>query len=178
MSFDLGKNTSFSPPPPPKRRLGPWAVAGIGCLVLVVGAVIGVSVLAVQFSNTMKQELKKPIVKEQILLDLEDTPLYPGIQFDVEGTKTGRAGMAWFSRFVPSKKATVAGFRTQDGPGKVYEWYDLELSKLGFHREEGRGQGRGGRAYRKEKTMVIVQTEEQKGDWNVLVLIRFAGMKR
>ena len=178
MSFDLGKDTSYSPPPPPKRRMSPWAVTGIGCLVLLVGAIVAVSVIAVNISKTVNEEIKKPVDKEQILADLGDTPLYPLVQFDEQVTRAGRAGMVAFSRIVPAQKVILAGFRTQDKPEKVQDWYQDKLTTQGFRREEGRGGRRGGRAYRKGSDMVLVQVERQKGEWNGLLLMRFNGMRR
>ncbi|WP_394794498.1 hypothetical protein [Armatimonas sp.] len=178
MSFDLGKDVSYNPPPPPKRRLSPWAVTGIGCLVLVVGAIVAVGVVAVQISNNIKAEAKKPINKEEILADLGETPLYPNIQFDEQVTRASRVGMMTFSRIIPAKKVVMAGFRTQDEPKKVYDWYSDKLLEKGYRPEKGRGGQRGGRAFRKESEMIMVQVEKQKGEWNGLMLMRFNGMRK
>jgi hypothetical protein len=181
MSFDLGKDAAFTPPPPPKRRLSPWAMTGIGCLVLLVGGVIAVSVVAVKFSNTMKVELAKPIHKEEILAELGDTPLFPGIQFDEQVTKTSRAAMLAmlaFRRGSASQKVVIGGFRTTESADKVYSWYSEKLGLLGFHSEDGRGGPRGGRAFRRDREMVLVQVESQKGEWNGLMLVHFHGMRK
>ncbi len=178
MSFDLGKDTSFNPPPPPKKRLSPWAVTGIGCAVLLVGAVIGISIVVVQVSKNFKEEMKKPLNKQQILADLGNTPLYPKVQFDEHVTKAGRAGMITMAQFIPAKKVTIAGFRTEDAATQVYAWYDEKLKAQGFQPEEGRGNGRGGHAYRKDSDMVMVQMSHDAKELNGLMLMRFDGMKQ
>lgn len=178
MSFNLGKDTSFNPPPPPKKRISPWAVTGIGCAVLLVGAVIGISTMVVSMSNAMKEEMKKPINKQEILADLGDTPLYPKVQFDEQMTKAGRAGMKTMSAFIPAQKFVVAGFRTDDSTAQVYAWYDEKLAAQGYRREEGRNSGRGGRAFRKGNDMLMVQANRTKGEANGIMLMRFVGMKK
>ena len=183
MSFDLGKETSFSPPPPPKRRLSPWAVTGIGCAVLLVGSVIGIGIVVVSVSNNMKEEMKKPLNTQQILADLGDTPLYPKIKFDEQVSKAGRAGMLTLARFMPAKKVTIAGFRTDDSAAQVYSWYEEKLAAQGFRREEGRS-NRGGHAYRKDNDMIIAQMNRSKSESNdksepnSMMLMRFDGMKQ
>jgi hypothetical protein len=178
VSFDLGKDTSFNPPPPPKRRLSPWAMTGIGCAVLLVGSIAGLGTCAVQMSNAMKEELKKPIDKQQVLAELGDTPLYPKVQFDEQGTKVGRAGMKVGGRFVPAQSTAIVGFRTEDSASLVYDWYDIEMPKLGFRREDGKGDGRGGHTYRKDHDMVIVQMTRTKGELNGMMLMRFFNIKK
>jgi hypothetical protein len=179
MSFDLGKDTSFNPPPPPKRRMSPWAITGIGCLVLLVGGAVGIGVLVSKATNAMKEEMKKPVNKEQALADLEDTPIYSKAQFDEMGTRMGRAGMSLGRQFIPAEKTAIVGFRTEDPASTVYAWYDEKMATLGFRPEEGgRGAQRGGHAFRKGNDMVMVQMNKAKGEWNSLILMRFYNVKK
>jgi hypothetical protein len=177
MSFDIGKD-AFNPPPPPRKRMSPWAMTGIGCAVLLVGSIVGIGACGVQMSNAMKEELNKPIDKEQVLAELGDTPLYPKIQFDENSTKIGRAGMKIGGRFVPAQKTAIAGFRTEDAPPLVYAWYDEQLIKAGFRVEDGRGDKRGGHSYRKDHDMVVVRMTPDKGEANSLMVMRFYNIKK
>lgn len=178
MSFDLGKDTSFNPPPPPRKRLSPWAITGIGCGVLLLGSVVGIGACALQLRNAMNEELKKPLDKQQVLAELGDTPLYPKLEFDEQATKVGRAGMKIGGRFVPAQRTAIAGFRTPDPSNVVYDWYDAKLREKGFQLEDKKGATQSGHTYRKDHDMVIVQAGRQKGELNSLVLMRFYDIKR
>ena len=176
MSFDLGKDAPFNPPPPPKKRLSPWAMVGIGCSVLLVGSVVGIGGCIAVMTKSIQDDMKKPINKQQILQDLADTPLYPKIQFDEQVTKAGGAAMKMFSFAIPAKKTVVAGFRTENSAPEVYAWYDEKMAAVGFTKE--RGQDSKQQIYRRGVEMVLVQVRKDRGDWTGLILMRFYGVKK
>lgn len=176
MSFDLGKDAPFSPPPPPKKRLSPWAIVGIGCSVLLVGSVVGIGGCIVAASNLMKEEMKKPVNKGEILTLLGDTPLYPNVQFDENVTRAGRAGMQLVSRFTPAKKMVMGGFRAQAEPTVIYDWYTKELATKGFNLEKGQSDRQ--YVYRRDDQMIMVQAHHDKGEWTSIVLMRFTGVRK
>lgn len=177
MSFELGKD-SFNPPPPPKKRMSPWAMTGIGCAVLLVGAVAGLGTCAVQLQNAYKDELKKPVDKEQLLAELGDTPLYPKVQFDEELSRMVRAGMKIGGRIIPAERTAVGGFRTDDAPSLVYGWYDEQLIKAGYVLEDKRSGNQEGHNYRKDHDMIVVTVTRDKGEANRLLLMRFYNVKK
>jgi hypothetical protein len=177
MSFEVGKD-SFNPPPPPKKRMSPWAMTGIGCAVLLVGSIAGLGTCAVQMSKVMKEELKKPIDKEQVLAQLGDTPLYPKIQFDEALSKLGRAGLKFGGRFVPAERTVAGGFRTDDAPSLVYAWYDEQLIKAGYVLEDKRSGKQEGHTYRKDHDMIVVHVNPDKGEANQLMVMRFYNVKK
>jgi len=177
MSFDLGKDASFNPPPPPKKRLSPWAVVGIGCSVLLVGSVVGIGGCVVAASNLMKEEMKKPVNKAEILTQLGDTPLYPNVQFDENVTRAGRAGMRLVERFNPAKKMVMGGFRVQaQQPQDIYDWYTKKLATMGFALEKGQSNRQ--YVYRRDNEMILVQAHNEKGEWTGIVLMRFTGVRK
>lgn len=172
MSFDLGKDAGFNPPPPPMKRLSPWV--GIGCAALLMGSVVGSSMVAI--SNFMKKEMEKPIDKEAVLAELGDTPLYPKVQFDEQVTKAARVGPWVFGLAKSVKPRVVAGFRTEKTAPEVYAWYDDKLAAAGFLKE--RGQDRNQQIYRRGDELIMVQVRKDRGEATGLILMRFSGVEK
>lgn len=178
MSFPSG---AYTPPPLPRRGLSPWAYVGIGCGVLTLIGFGGCAYVAVSITQAMNQ----PLDKKAALAELDDIPLYPGVQLDETTTKATRTSVGFF-RFATQGRMAIVAFRSPDAPGKVLNWYAEKMPASGYsqgpsgHTEiTGRSQAEQVR-YLKNDIDVIVQAQPspEGGSGTMLILMRMRGGRR
>lgn len=181
--MSINTPNAYSPPPPPRRGLSPWAWVGIGCAGVTVLGFGGCIAVAVTMKNRIESEMRQPFNPQQAVQAIGDIPQYPNAQIDEVGSKAARAGLRAMSFAIPAKSSAVLALRVEDPDEKIFKWYDTKMQDAGYKIQNGRETtGRNVQhQYRKDRDMVIVQVQRGQrstGDGKLIVLMRFDGMKK
>ena len=159
---------SASPSKPSPLRIAGWGCAGIAALVIVFVLISWAQIYSAQ---------QQPIDQQRNLRALAGVPLYPGAQWDEEGTRDARAaliGMKAIVNMSGAKMETVTGLRTSADPKEVIPYYDSRMALMGFVKTTlGSGSNTNGASYTSPNTTVIVQMKREAGEDNQLILYRF-----
>jgi len=171
----------YLPPPAPRRSLSPWAWAGIGCAGISLLGFGGCAIFVANLTSTVKREMSRPFVESEAIASIGDIPRYPGATIDPDGSRVSRGTMSSMSRMIPAKKTGVLAMRSEDPDRKILDWYDGQLTGLGYSIERAReSMGRNAQhAYKKADSLAIVQVQRDSGEGDkLLVLMRFDGIKK
>ena len=179
MSFE---GPSSAPPPAPRRALSPWAWVGIGCGGLTLLGFGGCGVLAWTVTNRVRTEMAKPFVESEALASIGDIPRYPDAEIDETGSKAARGGLMAFGRMIPAERTGVIALRTVDPDEKIATWYETQMKKLGYERQDMREEsGRNKQmSWKRGRAMAMVQIQHDRKKGEVeklIVLMRFEGIR-
>ncbi|WP_394794497.1 hypothetical protein [Armatimonas sp.] len=116
-------------------RLSPWVFVGIGCLGVTALGILAIGGVGLMVTNTMKEELARPIDKQALLKALEGVPVHPKAVFDEQLTRGARSGSVMATKFI-KLEMTVAAFRLDAPEQEVRDWYKKTMPEHGYQQED------------------------------------------
>lgn len=120
-------------------RLSPWVFVGMGCLGVTALGILAIGGVGLMVSNTMKEELARPIDKQALLKALEGIPIHPKAFFDEQQTRTARSGSIMATKFI-KLEMTTAAFRLYVPEQEVRDWYKKTMPEHGYQQEDAGNQ--------------------------------------
>ena len=120
-------------------RLSPWVFVGIGCLGVTALGILAIGGVGLMVTNTLKEELARPIDKQALLKALEGVPVHPKAVFDEQLTRGARSGSVMATKFI-KLEMTVAAFRLDVPEQEVRDWYKKTMPEHGYQQEDASNQ--------------------------------------
>jgi hypothetical protein len=153
-----------------------------GCLLLLIILVAVGAYLGKGFVDQLSKEAG-PTTAATVAESLGEIPMYPGGTIELNATKALRLVFLGIERASGKKSGTIvrgiAFINTPQDEQRVLDYYQEQLTKLGWKRQETSGAARGGaaqqRAYRKGNELVIVQVQprrDEAGSGTTVLLMR------
>ena len=195
-SIPLGQAAPYLPPTPPalaRRGTSPWLWVAMGCLLLTVLMFGSCATIAYfggkRIAESMKAADRQPLSAQQVLMDLNGVPIYPGAEVDVPTSKTMRAVIGSVGGLMGSftggkMKMATGAFVAPAAPETVIAWYDQQFD--GWHSTLGKktpafgnsGHVTASRSYMRGDRQVQVQVSPANGQRgrSLIVLTQMSGI--